>query len=606
MNKELRDKLQSYVLAAIVGTCLAMLTGCGAGGFTPPPVPVSIFLTPASSTVRVGTRQPFYAIVEGSTNTAVTWQVNGVTGGTTANGLIDSNGVYTAPSTLPTPASVTITAIAAVDATKSASASVTVVVAITVLPALVALNLNTAQCPVSQQFSAPVTGSSNTSVDWLVNGIPPGDPNTSFGTITTDGLYTAPGAIPAPPVFNVTAVSQAQPTQSASASVSVSAGGALVDQAAEIAPIQLGTSGGNAQDQSAHACCSGTLGALVMRNGDQFVLSNNHVLAREDQARPGESIVQPGLADSSCQAGNTVANFTQAVKLLNVNHTAVADAALAKVVAGEVDPSGAILQLGALSCTDPASNSGAQAQPAPPASTVVAPAVGMAVAKSGRTTGLTCGTVSAIAADFQVQYSNSCGSSAGFVVSFHNQVAIETPAFAGPGDSGSLIVNSETSEPTALLFGGDSASGLTIANPIQDVLNALPDPSNQALPTIVGGSTHPVEACVGQSSPSQSRQNPLAPLLRPSQAAMTRAKAVKSEHAAVLESDPAVLGVGVGAGDNPGEAAIIVFVDRGKAHRYIPANLDGVAVKVRTIGPLRAFAGGGCTGPPRAQAVSLR
>ena len=222
-------------------------------------------------------------------------------------------------------------------------------------------------------------------------------------------MYAPPATIPSPPEFNVTATSEADASQSASAGVTVSAGGPAVDQAAEAAPIELGTSGGNANDKTSGFCCSGTLGSLVTRNGGDFILSNNHVLARSDQAQPGESIVQPGLVDTLCVPANPVATFTQAVPLHTTNAPALADAALAQVIAGQVDPSGAILQLGALNC--------GLAQPAPPASTTVAPAVGMAVAKSGRTTGLTCGTISEIAVDgLKVQYQNSCGSNATFTV----------------------------------------------------------------------------------------------------------------------------------------------------------------------------------------------
>ena len=100
------------------------------------------------------------------------------------------------------------------------------------------------------------------------------------------------------------------------------------------------------------------------------------------------------------------------------------------------DPSGAILQLGALNC--------GLAQPASPASTTVAAAVGMAVAKSGRTTGLTCGTISEIACDgLKVQYQNTCGSTATFTVTFNNQMVIESSSFGDAGDSGSLIVEAE-------------------------------------------------------------------------------------------------------------------------------------------------------------------
>ena len=65
--------------------------------------------------------------------------------------------------------------------------------------------------------------------------------------------------------------------------------------------MPLGSSGGNNNDFDALGntiadCCSGTLGSLIQDNGGrQYVLSNNHVLARSDHATVGDPIVQPGL-----------------------------------------------------------------------------------------------------------------------------------------------------------------------------------------------------------------------------------------------------------------------------------------------------------------------
>jgi hypothetical protein len=466
-----------------------------------------------------------------------------------------------------------------------------VTIGVTVLPTSVALNVSAAQCPVTQQFAATVSGTSNSAVNWNVNGIPSGNPNTAFGTITSDGLYTSPETIPSPPSFSVTAVSQADPSQSGKATVSISAGGLSIDRVPQNPPIHLGTSGGNASDKTSNSCCSGTLGALVARNGVQFILSNNHVLARSDQAKPGEAVVQPGLVDNACRPGATVANFTQAVPLRNASNTALVDAALAQVVAGQVDSTGAILQLGSVDC--------GMAQPAPPANTTIAPAVGMPVAKSGRTTGLTCSTISEIAVDnVKVQYQNTCGSSSTFTVTFNNQVVIEDPTFGNPGDSGALLVNANTAQPTALLFGGDTSSGITVANPIQDVLAALPDPSSHDLPTIVGGSPHTVGACSGVSTSASGSASPRYGL-RPAAVEIARAEAAKRNHLAALTADPAVLGVGIGAGTTPGSAAIVVFVERGQVHRSIPPTLDGVTTRVRIVGPLHAFGNRSCSSMAR-------
>ena len=70
------------------------------------------------------------------------------------------------------------------------------------------------------QFTATVTGTSNTAVTWSVNNVAGG--NSTVGTISTGGLYTAPDTVPASNPVTVKAASQADSTKSASASVNVS------------------------------------------------------------------------------------------------------------------------------------------------------------------------------------------------------------------------------------------------------------------------------------------------------------------------------------------------------------------------------------------------
>jgi len=178
--------------------------------------PVTVGITPSSATVLVGTgTQQFTATVANSTNTAVTWTVNGITGGNATVGTISSAGLYTAPAQIPLPATVTVSAVAVVDPAISASAVVTVVhVGVAVAPSSATLAvLNT------QSFAATVTNTQNTAVTWTVNGIAGG--NATVGTISSAGLYTAPAVIPSPATVTVTAVSAADPTQSGSASVTI-------------------------------------------------------------------------------------------------------------------------------------------------------------------------------------------------------------------------------------------------------------------------------------------------------------------------------------------------------------------------------------------------
>jgi hypothetical protein len=63
--------------------------------------------------------------------------------------------------------------------------------------------------------------------------------------------------------------------------------------------------------------------------------------------------------------------------------------------------------------------------------------VGVGVEKSGRTTGLTTASIASINTSVNVQYQKSCGSGKKFVVSYTNQVVINSSTFSAGGDSAS-------------------------------------------------------------------------------------------------------------------------------------------------------------------------
>lgn len=101
--------------------------------FNPLAAQVSVTISPSTITLGTMATQSFTATVSGSSNTGVTWQVNGVSGGSSANGLISTTvlntsneALYLAPSSVPSPASVSVTAISQADSTKSATATVTI------------------------------------------------------------------------------------------------------------------------------------------------------------------------------------------------------------------------------------------------------------------------------------------------------------------------------------------------------------------------------------------------------------------------------------------------------------------------------------------------
>jgi hypothetical protein len=89
------------------------------------PLPaVTVAISPASASVRTGNSAQFSATVQNSSNTSVSWNVNGIAGGNSVVGMISSTGLYKAPGKVPSPATVNVTAVSAADPSKSASASV--------------------------------------------------------------------------------------------------------------------------------------------------------------------------------------------------------------------------------------------------------------------------------------------------------------------------------------------------------------------------------------------------------------------------------------------------------------------------------------------------
>src|SRR3974390_1295321 len=198
---------------------------------------------------------------------------------------------------------------------------------------------NAASVVVNQPFAFQdtVMGTTNTAVTWQVGGITGG--NSTVGTISATGSYTAPASVPNPAKVTITAVSEASPSAKGSASVLISASN--INQQPQNTPIELGTSGGNENDSSIQGnqitCCSGTLGSLVERTWIFYILSNNHVLAKRDNGQIGDAIIQPGLGDTNCSptGTTTVANLTQFANLQTAGTNV--DAAIAQIVTGTVD-----------------------------------------------------------------------------------------------------------------------------------------------------------------------------------------------------------------------------------------------------------------------------
>lgn len=103
------------------------------------------------------------------------------------------------------------------------SGSLNAQVSVTISPSIASL-----ATLATQAFTATVSGSTNTAVSWQVSGVAGG--NSASGLISTtvlgtnnEAIYLAPSAVPSPATVSVTAVSQADPTKSASATVTIQA-----------------------------------------------------------------------------------------------------------------------------------------------------------------------------------------------------------------------------------------------------------------------------------------------------------------------------------------------------------------------------------------------
>ena len=179
---------------------------------------VAVAVSPASASPRCGTGTSLTATVSGSSNTAVSWTVDGVANGNASVGAVTGTGntvTYMAPATA---GSHTVMATSAADPTKNAVAAITAqaaaAVAVSVTPSSASLNTGG-----SAAITATVSGSSNTAVAWTVDGVANG--NTTVGLLTGTGntvTYTAPAAAGS---HAVKATSSADATKSASATVSV-------------------------------------------------------------------------------------------------------------------------------------------------------------------------------------------------------------------------------------------------------------------------------------------------------------------------------------------------------------------------------------------------
>lgn len=589
------------------GPLLIGLAGCGTATVTANSANANLSISPGaaildtnctgcnSTDLRGLPVQRLRARLANGTGASVTWSVAG--GDAVAGpGRISANGEYTPPTYLTADrAEVLVTARLTTDPRVATSTRITVTPGFLqpLTPENVALGAN---------GSVTVTGKlalagGSAGIEFGLGGARAGSlspaacqrSNKAFTVCSV--TYTAPATVSGAGITYLVASAPGS-TARAETEILLNSAGVNSNPAAHQeqmpALMPLGSSGGNNNDFDARGntitdCCSGTLGALVEDNsGRQYLLSNNHVLARSDHATVGDAIVQPGLIDNNCTPSGEgpgtvpVGSLTAWLPLKSAQTNA--DAAIAQVASHTVDATGSILELG-----------GRQADgklaPAPPGISSSggkgeAAALEMKVAKSGRTTGLTCGSISAVGLDVSVDYYHDCAETRPYLTKvFTNQVAMSGDRFSDAGDSGALVVDANNAEPVGLFFaGGTDVAGVGhgVANPAPDVLNELAAQVGGGTSfSYVGGADHGV-SCLsyGNSAVAWAQGAKL------SDAEIERGQEALATARMLVNPAKGILGVAMGkSSDHPGEAAVIVYVDEAGS-AGVPTTVEGVRTLV--------------------------
>jgi len=224
---------------------------------------------------------------------------------------------------------------------------------------------------------------------------------------------------------------------------------------------------------------AGTLGCLVKKDDQIHILSNNHVLADSNEGALGSAIIQPGKADGGQYPGDRIATLSDFVRIewiggegCNIGKALAWCANLVSRVFGRKTKLAAVMADAPENLVDAAiakpwedSYVSAELLELGIIKDVnLLPEIGLAVRKSGRTTAVTEGKITQTDVVVQVGYGD--GKKALFV----DQLMVEPGGFSGPGDSGSVVVDSDNNI-VGLLFAGSDAS--TIINRIEDVFDLL-------------------------------------------------------------------------------------------------------------------------------------
>ena len=206
--------------------------------------------------------------------------------------------------------------------------------------------------------------------------------------------------------------------------------------------------------------------------------------------------------------------------------------------------------------------------------------LGMNVVKSGRTTGLTCSNISAVALTVKVDYYKDCAETQPWTTkTFTGQIGIGGSHFTDSGDSGALVLDANNAQAVGLYFAGGTdgdGNGLSVVNPIGDVLGELSTQTGSNL-SLVGTNTPHAVSCL--------RYDPAVPAEPPyvGPAALAHAQTIAESASETLRGN-GILGTAAGHSlDAPGDPAVIVYVDHPTAD--VPQIINGLRTQVIVTDP---------------------
>lgn len=323
---------------------------------------------------------------------------------------------------------------------------------------------------------------------------------------------------------------------------------------------------------------AGTFGCTVrdQKSGGRLILSNNHVLANSNNASLGDPILQPGPMDGGRVETDTIARLERFSPIRFNSEPPTCDIAMGYARLGNAFARlvGSSHQL-QVHKAQPSSTNVVDAAVARPiedgdildenleigvVTGVTAAELGLMVRKSGRTTATTTGSINILDATLVINYGYDR------LATFERQI-VSTPMSRG-GDSGSLVVASDSQLAVGLLFAGSDQA--TIFNPIQAVIEALN-----------------VSFADPKGEPKSDRR-----------IAVERAQAIKDAYGDFLMSKANVVGVGIGlrhkGGNRTDEVGLVVMVRRKLPNALIapddviPDQIEGVPIDVREVGEVEA------------------